>query len=344
MWTNSGIEMESSKKKTLLSGIQPSGTMMIGNYLGAIRNWVARLDEYDCLFPLVDLHAITVRQDPATLRNRCLEFVALYIACGIDPERSIIFVQSHVSAHAQLAWILNCFTYTGELSRMTQFKEKRSAHAQNVNVGLFDYPVLMAADILLYGTDLVPVGADQKQHLELIRDIAERFNNAFGPVFTIPEPYLPNVGARIMSLQEPRKKMSKSDSNPASYVALLDPPDLIRKKIRSAVTDSETSIAFDEQRKPGISNLLTIYAVLTGRPPEDIAVEFDGKGYAVFKDAVADIVIEWLVPIRRRFEEVVRDKNFLSSVLSRSAADANARAGEVIRRVHDALGFVPQEA
>ena len=317
---------------------------MIGNYIGAIRNWVAKLDTYDCLFTLVDLHAITVHQDPKDLLRRCYEFVALYIACGVDPERSILFVQSHVPAHAQLAWVLNCGASIGELNRMTQFKEKKQGHAQNVSVGLFDYPVLMAADILLYNTDLVPVGADQKQHLELTRDIAERFNRAYGEIFTLPEPYVPELGARIMSLQDPRKKMSKSDGNPNSYIALLDPPDVLRGKIRTAVTDSGSEILLDEAKKPGISNLLTIYAALTGRLVEEIESEFQGKGYGVFKDGLADVVIAHLALIQQRFKDIIRDKQYLTSVLTRGAQVARERSEGMIHKVHDLLGFIPSIA
>jgi len=258
---------ENRKRPVLLSGIQPSGNLMIGNYIGALKNWVELQDQYDCLFVLVDLHAITVKQDPADLRRRSFEFLCLYLACGIEPEKNTIFVQSHVPGHSELSWILNCFTYVGELNRMTQFKEKSTRHNTNVNVGLFDYPVLMAADILLYGTDLVPVGHDQKQHLELARNIAERFNNIYGEIFTVPEPYIPKVGARIMSLQDPTSKMSKSDDNPNNYVALLDSPDIVRNKIKRAVTDSGSEIKYDES-KPGICNLLSIYSAITERAIE----------------------------------------------------------------------------
>ena len=249
---------------TLFSGIQPSGRLTIANFVGAIRNWVQLQDDYDCLFSLVDLHAITVRQDPEQLRERCRQFLCLYIACGLDPERNVMFMQSHVPAHSQLAWVLNCYTYTGELNRMTQFKDKSGKHADNVNAGLYDYPVLMAADILLYGTQLVPVGNDQKQHLELTRNIAQRFNSIYGEVFTVPEPHIPKVGARVMNLQDPTVKMSKSDTVPANYIALLDDPEQVRKKLKRAVTDSGSEVRYSED-KPGVSNLMSIFSAVTGK-------------------------------------------------------------------------------
>ena len=269
-------------KKTIFSGIQPSGILTLGNYLGAVKNWVALQDEYDCYYCVVDLHAITVRQDPATLRRRTLDTMAILIASGIDPKKNVLYMQSHVSAHAELAWLLNCFTYMGELSRMTQFKEKSAKAGDNINAGLFTYPVLMAADILLYQADLVPVGVDQKQHLELTRDIAIRFNNIYGGVFTVPEPYIPKAGAKIMSLQEPEKKMSKSDENENAFISLLDPPDAIARKLRRAVTDSDGEIRYAEE-KPGVSNLLTIYSVLTGKTVAESEKDFAGQGYGVLK-------------------------------------------------------------
>jgi len=334
--------MKSRTRKTLFSGVQPSGELMIGNYLGALRNWASLIDEYDCLFSLVDLHAVTVYQEPKSLLRRCREFVALLIACGIDPGRSTMFVQSHVPAHAELAWVLNCTTYMGELSRMTQFKEKKQRQKENVNVGLFDYPVLMAADILLYGTDLVPVGEDQKQHLELTRDVAERFNSRFGAVFTIPEGYIPEVGGRIMSLQDPSKKMSKSDANPDNYIALLDPPDIIRRKIRSAVTDSGKEVRFDPERKPGISNLMAICSALTGKTTEEVETEFEGKGYGAFKETVSDILMAHLDPIQGRYRAIMEDSAHLSAVLESGAASARHRAAVMMEKVHERLGFVPR--
>lgn len=329
------------KRPILLSGIQPSGNLMIGNYIGALRNWVKLQEEYDCLFVLVDLHAITIKQNPTDLLRRCYEFLCLYLACGIDPDKNTIFVQSHVPGHSQLAWILNCFTHMGELNRMTQFKEKASRHSANVNAGLFDYPVLMAADILLYGTDLVPVGDDQKQHLELVRNVAERFNNIHGEIFTVPEPYIPEVGSRIMSLQDPTSKMSKSDDNSNNYIALLDSPDAIREKLKRAVTDSGREIKYDEA-KPGLCNLLSIYSSITGKPTDVIEQDYDGKGYGHLKKDLAEIVVEFLDPIQERYGEFIKDRQYIEKILSEGAAIAHARSEMMIRRVHDVLGFIPQ--
>ncbi|NMA95118.1 MAG: tryptophan--tRNA ligase, partial [Clostridiales bacterium] len=287
-----------SQRKIIFSGSQPSGLLTLGNYVGALRNWVILQDDYDCIYCIVDLHSLTVRQDPKELRACSRSFLAQYLACGLDPEKSTIFIQSHVSAHAELTWILNCFTYMGELGRMTQFKEKSKIHSDNINAGLFTYPVLMAADILLYQTDLVPVGEDQKQHLEITRDIAERFNNIYGDVFTVPEGYIPKVGARIMSLQDPTSKMSKSDENPNSFIGILDDPDTIMRKFRRAITDSDTEIRYDEQDKAGISNLMSIYSCMTGKDFDEIEKEFVGKGYGDFKTAVGESVIEVLKPIQ----------------------------------------------
>ncbi|KXG77709.1 Tryptophan--tRNA ligase [Fervidicola ferrireducens] len=328
-------------KKRIFSGAQPSGSVTLGNYLGAIKNWVELQDEYDCIYCIVDLHALTVRQDPKVFRERCYSFLAQYLACGLDPEKSVIYFQSHVSAHAELAWILNCYTYVGELSRMTQFKEKAKKHRDNINAGLFTYPVLMAADILLFKTDLVPVGEDQKQHIELTRDIAVRFNNLYGEVFKIPEAYIPKVGARIMSLQDPTKKMSKSDENENSYILVLDSPDLIMKKFKKAVTDSEAVVRYDEVAKPGISNLMNIYAAMTGRSFEEIEREFDGQGYGAFKKAVAEAVIEGLKPIREKYEELMADKGYLESVIKNGAARAENIASETLKEVYDRIGLVP---
>lgn len=330
------------KKRVLFSGIQPSGQLLIGHYLGAIKNWVHLQDEFDCLFALVDLHAITVPQDPNILRDRCYELVALYIACGIDPKKNILFVQSQVKAHAELGWILNCFTYMGELQRMTQFKDKSKRHETNINVGLFDYPVLMAADILLYNTNLVPVGDDQKQHLELTRDLAIRFNNRFGDIFTVPEPYIPPVGGRIMSLQDPLKKMSKSDEDPNSYIALLDSPDTIRQKLKRAVTDSGKEIHFDSEQKPGIANLLTIFSILTQQSIPDIEQHFKNKGYGDFKRETAEAIIEFLAPLQKKYHELRQDESTLRAILKQGALEASRRANAMLKKVHDALGFIPQ--
>lgn len=330
---------DDTRKPVLLSGIQPSGNLTIGHYLGALRNWVLLQRNYDCLFVLVDLHAITVRQEPAKLRRRCLDFLALYLACGIDPEESTIFVQSHVPQHAELAWVLNCFTYMGELNRMTQFKDKSRKHEDNINAGLFSYPVLMAADILLYQTNLVPVGADQKQHLELTRDLAERFNNAYSETFAVPEPYIPPVGARIMSLQDPTNKMSKSDENDKNYIALLDPLDVAASKIKRAVTDSGTTVEYDESR-PGISNLVTIYSSLTNDSFDAIRDRYAGKGYAEFKADLAEIVVEWLRGLQDKYNAIIHDKAYLEGLLNKGAEHARARANRTLKKVYRKVGFI----
>lgn len=328
-------------KPILLSGIQPSGNLMIGNYIGALKNWVKLQHDYDCLFMLVDLHSITVQQDPKKLRERCYDFLSLYIACGIDPQKNLLFVQSHVPAHSQLSWILNCYTFMGELNRMTQFKDKSKRHDSNINAGLFDYPVLMAADILLYGTDKVPVGEDQKQHLELTRDIAIRFNRLYGEIFTVPEPFIPPVGARIMSLLDPTQKMSKSDDNPNNYVALLDPPDLIRQKLKRAVTDSGSEIRFLNE-KPGVSNLLTLYSALTERSIPDLEAAYAGVGYGKFKADVGEVIVEYLQPIQQRYQEIRQDTQGLAKILQQGAETASARAQKTIDQVYDAVGFIPK--
>ena len=326
------------KKKVIFSGIQPSGTLTLGNYIGALRNFVKLQNDYDCIYCVVDEHAITVRQNPADLRRRCLELAAIYIASGLDPKENIIFCQSHVSAHAELAWILNCFTYMGELSRMTQFKAKSAAHEDNINAGLFTYPVLMAADILLYQTDLVPVGVDQKQHLELCRDIAQRFNSIYGDVFTIPDGYIPKVGAKIMSLQEPTKKMSKSDPE-ETYIALLDDPDTIRRKIRRAVTDSDGEIRFDPENKPGVSNLLSIMSALGAGDVEAIAADMQGMGYGELKNRTTDCVIAALEPLQAEFKKLIADKAYLQSVLDENAQRASYLATKTLRKVQKKIGF-----
>jgi tryptophanyl-tRNA synthetase len=331
-----------SSKSVVLSGIQPSGRLTLGNYLGALKNWVTLNERFDCYYMLVDLHAITVRQDPAALRERCYEFIALYIACGLDPAHNTLFVQSHVPAHARLSWVLNCYTQMGELNRMTQFKDKSAKHADNINAGLFDYPVLMAADILLYQAQQVPVGDDQKQHLELTRDVALRFNNIYGPVFTVPEPMIPPVGARIMGLQEPMKKMSKSDGAETNAVYLLDEPDVIARKIKRAVTDTGNEIRFDIAAKPGVSNLMSILSATTGESFETIVARYDGQGYGKFKQACADAVVDCLKPVQEKYRAVRDDTDGLRRVLRAGAEAASAKADATLLRVHEALGFIPQ--
>ena len=331
-----------NQKKVMLSGIQPSGELHLGNYLGAIKNWGARADEFDCFYFMADMHTITVRQTPAELRRRTLEQVAQYIACGLDPERNTIFVQSHVHQHAELAWVLECYTMFGELSRMTQFKDKSAKHADNINVGLFTYPVLMAADILLYQTDLVPVGVDQSQHIEICRDIANRFNNLHPNTFTIPEGYYPKVGegAKITSLVDPNSKMSKSDPNPNGYILLMDKPEDIMRKFKRAVTDSDSRIILDPQNKPGVSNLLQIYALATGKTIEQAAAEFDGKGYGEFKPAVGEAVVELLRPIREKTTDLLNNKDYLEQVYKEGAQKASYLARKTLDKVYRKVGFV----
>ena len=331
---------ETVVRKKIFSGIQPSGELTLGSYMGAIRNWNALQAEYDCIYCIVDLHAITVRQDPAQLRRRCLTQLAQYVACGLDPEKCILFVQSHVPEHTELAWVLGCYTQFGELSRMTQFKQKSQQHADNITAGLFTYPVLMASDILLYQADAVPVGADQKQHVELCRDIAQRFNGIYGDVFTLPEPLIPKVGARIMSLNNPLNKMSKSD--PEGCVNLLDKPEDIRRKFKRAVTDSETAVRFDPDAKPGVSNLLTIYSAASGKRVADAEAEFSGQGYGTFKAAVGDAVIELFRPIREESERLLSDKAYLEQIYRQGAERAHSIAIRTLRKVHRKLGFLPR--
>ena len=326
------------KKPIIFSGIQPSGTLTLGNYIGALKNFSKLQDDYDCIYSIVDMHAITVRQNPAELRRRCLELAAIYIASGIDPKKSLIYCQSHVSGHAELAWILNCFTYMGEMNRMTQFKDKSAKHADNINVGLFTYPVLMAADILLYQTNLVPVGHDQKQHLEICRDIAQRFNGVYGDVFTIPEGYIPKVGARIMSLQEPTRKMSKSDPED-TFVALTDDPDTIRRKIKRAVTDSDGEIRFDPENKPGVSNLLSIMSALGAGEIDALVNELQGQGYGALKTRTADCVIAALEPMQAEFKRLIADKAYLQGVLDENAKTASYLANKTLRKVQKKVGF-----
>lgn len=330
-----------TNKPILFSGIQPSGHLQIGHYVGAIKNWINLQNQYHCLFSLVDMHAITVTQDPAALRERCYELLALFIACGLDPEKNIIFVQSHVSAHAELAWILNCFTNMGELNRMTQYKDKSKRFASNLNAGLFDYPVLMAADILLYQTNLVPVGHDQKQHLELTRDIAIRFNNSYGSIFTVPEPYIPKIGGRIMSLQDPSKKMSKSDPDQTSYIALLDSPDVIFQKMKRAITDSGKEIYFNLEEKPGISNLLTLYSLIADKTIAELEQQYQNAGYGTFKNDIAEALINFLTPVQQRYAELRRDSKKLQTILRYGAEAARESANKTLKQVHEVIGFIP---
>lgn len=332
--------METSEKKIVYSGIQPSGTFTIGNYFGAMKNWVPMQEAYDCLYCVVDLHAITVPQVPADLRRRTYESLAILTAVGIDPDKSILYVQSHVPAHTELTWILNCFSYMGELSRMTQYKDKSKKQGNNIRVGLFDYPVLMAADILLYQSDLVPVGNDQKQHVELARDIASRFNQQFSPTFKLPEPYFGETGARIMSLQEPGRKMSKSDENINGFVSLLDDPDTVIRKFKRAVTDSDTEVRHDRENKPGVSNLMEIYNCTTGRSLEAIQREFEGKGYGDFKLAVGESVAETLRPIQEEYKRLLADKGYLESVMKQNAERAAKIAYKTLMKVRKKTGFI----
>ena len=330
------------EKKRIFSGVQPSGTITLGNYIGAIKNWVDLQNDYECIFAMMDMHTITVRQTPSELRKRTLELMALYIACGIDPEKSTLFIQSHNSAHAELAWVLNCYTYMGELQRMTQFKDKSSRHADNINAGLFTYPVLMASDILLYQTELVPVGKDQMQHIEICRDVAQRFNALYGDVFKIPEGLLVKSGAKIASLQEPTKKMSKSDPNPKGYISMMDDFNVMAKKIKSAVTDSEGIIEYrpDDETKAGINNLLSIMAVMTDSTPEAVAHEFSGQGYGNFKSAVAEAVVEGIKPIRAEYDRIIADKTYLQDIYKRGAESAGRIANRTLKKVYKKVGFI----
>lgn len=326
-------------KKTIFSGIQPTGCITLGNYIGALKNWVALQSDYNCIFSVVDLHSITVRQDPAELRRRCMDFLCQYLAAGIDGEENVVFFQSHASTHAELSWILNCFTYMGELSRMTQFKDKSAKHADNINAGLFTYPVLMAADILLYQTDLVPVGVDQKQHLEICRDIALRFNHIYGDVFTIPDGFIPKEGARIMSLQDPTSKMSKSDPNINGFISILDDTDTIMRKFKRAVTDSDGEIAYKDG-KFGINNLINIYSAITGKTVDETVSEFSGKGYGDFKIAVGEVVADELKPIRERYEDLRKNKDYLESVYKTGAERAYKISNRTLNKVKRKVGFV----
>ena len=331
------------KKPVLLSGIQPSGHLCIGNYLGALKNWEALQDSHDSIFLVVDMHALTIKQSPAELRKRCLSYVAQYIACGIDPEKSTIVIQSHVPQHSELMWVLSTITYMGELNRMTQFKDKSKKHSTNINAGLFTYPVLMASDILLYQADLVPVGADQKQHLELARDLAGRFNTQYSDTFVVPEPYIPKAGARIMSLQDPEKKMSKSDENLNNLIAILDSPDVIKKKIKRAVTDSGTEVKVDKSR-PGISNLVQLYSLIADMSIKDVEDQFFGKMYSDFKSELGNVMTEFLAPIQKKYDEISKDKAYLESVLAKGAENAYYRARKTLSKVYRKVGFIPKKS
>lgn len=332
------METPEEKKKVVLSLIQPTGTPTLGNYLGAFKNWIAMSKDYDCLFGEADLHAITVRTAPADLRKRSLDLFAILIAMGLDPEKNIIFCQSHVPAHAQLGWILDCYTQFGEASRMTQFKDKSAKHADNVNLGLFTYPTLMAADILLYNADFVPIGDDQKQHLELTRNIANRFNGIYGDFFKVPEPFIGKAGARVMSLQEPSKKMSKSDTNQKSFILVTESPDSIVKKIKSAITDSEASVYYSKE-KPGVSNLMEIYSACTGKSFDDITDEFAGKGYGDFKAAVAEAVVEELRPLQAEYARLISDKAYLTECAAKGAEKASRIADRTVKKCMKKIGF-----
>lgn len=334
--------MEDATKKVMLSGVQPSGDLHLGNYLGAIKNWVAQAEEFDCFYFMADLHTITVRQNPADLRRRTQEQLALYIASGLDPKRDTLFIQSHVHQHAELGWVLNCFTMFGELSRMTQFKDKSARNTENINGGLFTYPSLMAADILLYQPDFVPVGEDQKQHVELTRNIVQRFNSVYGEVLKVPEPYIPKVGARIMSLNAPETKMSKS--MPEGCVFLMEKPEDILRKFKRAVTDSDTErcVRYAPEEKPGVSNLMTIYSAVTGKSFDEIEAEFEGRGYGAFKPAVGEAVVELLRPIQERAKHILADKAYLEGVYRAGAERAGHVAEKTLRKVYKKVGFLPR--
>ena len=336
------MDNNNTPKKVMLSGIKPTGDLTLGSYLGAIKNWAERAEQFDCYYFMADLHALTTRNNPADLRRRTLEQLAQYVACGLDPQKNTLFLQSHVPAHAELGWVLNCYTMFGELSRMTQFKDKSAKNADNINGGLFTYPALMAADILLYQPDYVPVGDDQKQHVELTRDVAQRFNNLYGETFRVPEPFIPKVGARIMDLLDPMSKMSKSDDVGNGRVCLMDAPEDIMRKFKRAVTDSETGrcVYFDPEKKPGVANLMQIYAACTGKSFDEIEAEFDGKGYGAFKPAVGEAVVELLRPIREEAEHILRDKAYLEGIYRDGAERASRVAERTLRKVYKKVGLV----
>ena len=332
--------MAEEKRKRILSGIQPTGTFTLGNYIGAVRNWAKLQDEFECLYMVADLHALTVRQVPAELRSHTREAAAMLLAAGIDPQQSILFVQSHVPAHTQLSWILTCNSQFGELSRMTQFKDKSAKHPDNVNGGLFTYPCLMAADILIYNADLVPVGQDQTQHLELARNVAQRFNNAYSPTFTLPEGYVTKEGAKIMSLADPTRKMSKSDTNQNAFILMTDDKDTILRKCRRAVTDSDGQVRYDPAEKPGVSNLMSIYNVFTGRSFAEIEAEFAGRGYGDFKTAVGEVIADGLAPIQGEYARILADKAYVDGVLAQGAAGAARLAGRMVEKVYKKVGLM----
>lgn len=328
------------KRKVIFSGIKPSGDLTLGNYIGAIKNWVKLQDEYDCYFCVVDLHAITVRQEPKDLRQRTLEILSIYIASGIDPDKNTLFIQSHVPAHSEAAWLLNCYTYMGELGRMTQYKDKSQKLGDSISAGLFNYPVLMAADILIYNADLVPVGKDQKQHLEIARDIAERFNNIYSPTFVVPDAYIPTEGAKIMDLQDSSKKMSKSEENPNGYILIMDPPEVIRKKVSRAVTDSLGIVKYSDEQ-PGVKNLINILSVLTKTTPEEIEKNYEGKGYAQFKSDVAEAIIKELEPIQTKVKELMANKSYLEEIYKKGAEKANYASMKTLRKMQKKIGLIP---
>lgn len=327
-------------KKIILSGIQATGRLTLGNYLGAIDNWVKMQEEYECYYMIANLHSLTVRNDPETLRNNTLKIIATYVAAGLDPEKNNIFIQSQVKEHAELGWILDCYTYMGELSRMTQFKDKSAKHADNINAGLFTYPALMAADILLYKADLVPVGEDQMQHLEITRDIAERFNNIYGETFVIPEGYVRKCSSRIMGLQDPTSKMSKSATNLNDVIFLEDEPDVILKKFKKAVTDSENKVKFDAENKPGVSNLMQIYGAITSKSMEEIEKEFEGSGYGDFKMKVAQVVIEKIEPIQKKYKELLENPEYLEKIYTKGAENARKLASKTLQEVKEKIGII----
>lgn len=331
------------EKKIILSGIQATGTLTLGNYLGALNNWVEMQDKYDCYYMIADLHTLTIRNDPEILRKNTLNLIALYIAAGLDPEKNTIFIQSHIPAHTQLSWVLNCYTYMGELNRMTQYKDKCAKHADNINSGLFTYPVLMAADILIYNADLVPVGQDQKQHLEIARDIAERFNSIYGETFKMPEPYIGKVGAKIMGLQNPTSKMSKSAEDPMDKILLSDTKEDIIKKFKKAVTDSENKVRFDVENKPGVSNLMVIYSIIKNKTIEEVEKEFEGQGYGNFKTAVAEAVIERLEPLQKRYNELLENPDELKAIYEIGSKKARQRAEKMVNEVYQKIGLIVDE-
>ncbi|MBU3196423.1 tryptophan--tRNA ligase [Clostridium algidicarnis] len=328
-------------KKIIFSGIKPSGDLTLGNYLGAIKNWVKLQDQYDCYFCVADLHAITVRQEPKDLRRRTLEILSIYISSGIDPEKNTLFIQSHVPAHSEASWLLTCSSYMGELGRMTQFKDKSQKYGESISAGLFNYPVLMAADILLYNADLVPVGIDQKQHLELARDIGERFNNLYSPTFTIPDGYIPTSAAKIMDLQDPSKKMSKSEDNPNGYILIMDPPGVIRKKVSRTVTDSIGIVNYSDDQ-PGVKNLINILSSIKGILPKDVAKNYEGLGYSDLKKDVAEAIIEELLPIQTKINELMSNKTYLEDIYKKGAEKANYVANKTLRKMQKKIGLIPR--